>query len=159
MRQRSILRLRDTRRDPVVAARLGCASDTEFVYLERLRLADEEPLAVDSTWLLATVARPLLIADLTETGVYHQLAEAGVRITDGQERIHAVVPTATQRRLLHVGVDVALLAIERIGRADGVAVEWRETLVRGDRFSVTAQWTHRTAYQLRVAAGSPLGEV
>jgi len=159
MRQRSEILSRDIRRDPAVAGRTGHDPDTEFVFVERLRHADEEPLAVDRTWLLASIARPLLTADLTDTGIYQQLALAGVRITDGQERIHAVVPTAAHRRLLGVGSDVALLAIERIGRVDGEAVEWRETTVRGDRFSVTAQWTQRSEYQLQVAAGSPLDEV
>jgi GntR family transcriptional regulator len=158
MRQRSEVLARDLRRDPLVAERMGCPADTEFIYVERLRHADEEPLAADRAWLLASIARPLLTADLTETGLYHQLAElAGVRITDGQERIHAVVPHASQRRLLRVHAGVALLAIERIGRIDGEPVEWRETFVRGDRFSLTAHWTPNTAYQLQVGDGSPLG--
>lgn len=159
MRQRSEVLARDVRRAPVIAARLGYPIDTEFVYLERLRRADEEPLAVDRTWLPASLARPLLDADLGETGVYQQLASlSGVRITDGRERIHAVVPTASQRRLLGLGRGVALLAVERVGQVDGDPVEWRETLVRGDRFSVTAQWTPRAEYRMWVADGSPLGQ-
>ncbi|WP_307849021.1 GntR family transcriptional regulator [Micromonospora sp. U56] len=158
MRQRSEVLTRESRRDSTVAARLGIDADTEFVYLERLRYADEQPLALDRTWLLASLARPLLEANLTATGVYAELASlGGVRITEGQERIHAVTPTADQRRLLGLGRGVALLAIERIGRVTGNPAEWRETLVRGDRFSVVAKWTPHTAYQMAVADGSPLG--
>lgn len=157
MHQRSEVLTREARRDPTVAARLGTDADTEFVYLERLRYADEQPLALDRTWLLASLARPLLAADLTATGVYAELARLrGVQITDGQERIHAVVPTADQRRLLDLGRRVALLGIDRIGRVNGDPAEWRETLVRGDRFSVVAKWTRHTAYQMAVADGSPL---
>ncbi|MBO4205319.1 UTRA domain-containing protein [Micromonospora echinofusca] len=158
MQQRSQVLARHTGRDPAVAARLGVAADTEFVCLERLRYADDEPLALDRTWLLAPLARPLLDADLTATGVYAELARlGGVRITGGQERIHAVTPTVDQRRLLGLGRGVALLAIDRIGHADGDPVEWRETLVRGDRFSVVAHWAPHAPYQLTVADGSPLG--
>lgn len=157
MRQRSEVLVRDERRDPAIATRLGVAPDTAFVHLERLRYADEEPLAVDRAWLLASVARPLLTADLSATGIYDELAaRSGVRITDGEERIHAVVPTPAQRRLLRLDRDVALLAIERIAGAAGEPVEWRETLVRGDRFNVVANWAPHSAYRMRVSDGSPL---
>lgn len=156
MRQRSEVLLRDTRRDAAVAARLGVHPETEFVFLERLRLADEEPLALDHTWMLATLARPLLTADLTATGLYAELARSGVRITDGRERIYAVPPSPEQRRRLQLGRGVALLAIERIGRVGGAPAEWRESFVRGDRFSVVADWAPHRAYQMQVADGSPL---
>ncbi|MFY1636334.1 GntR family transcriptional regulator [Solwaraspora sp. WMMB335] len=156
MRQRSEVLARDLRTDTAVAARLGLDPATEFVHLVRLRFADDEPLATDRTWLLADLARPLLTADLTGTGIYAELATCGVRITDGQERIHATVPTAEQRQLLGIGRSVGLLAVERIGRAAGTPVEWRETFVRGDRFSLLAGWAPHRAYQLQVADGSPL---
>jgi GntR family transcriptional regulator len=156
MRQRSEVLRRETRRDTTVAARLGVGPGSEFVFLERLRYADEEPLALDRTWMVASVARPLLTADLSETGLYAELAGTGVRITDGRERIYAVSPSPEQRGRLRLGRGTALLAIERIGRIDGRPVEWRETLVRGDRFSVVADWAPHRAYQMQVADGSPL---
>jgi GntR family transcriptional regulator len=160
MRQRSTVLTRDVRADATVAARLGLTAGAEFVFLERIRYADDEPLAVDRTWLLARVGRPLLTADLSATGIYAELARAaGVRITDGQERIHAVVPTAAQRRRLELNGSVGLLVIERIGRVNGDPVEWRETLVRGDRFSVVATWTPHRAYQMQVAGGHLPAEV
>lgn len=154
MRQRSETLDRHPRREPAVAARLGVDPATEFVYLERLRLADEEPLALDRTWLPASLARPLLSADLSATGLYAELAKHGIRITDGQERIHAVTPTTDQRRLLKLPRGVALLAIERLGCVSGEPIEWRETYVRGDRFSVVARWAPHHAYRMEVAAGA-----
>lgn len=157
MRQHSQVLVREQRLDAGVAARLNVAPATSFLHLQRLRYADDVPLAVDSTWLLMSVAEPLLTADLSSTGVYAELARRrGVRITDGQERIHAVVPTPELRRLLKLDSHIALLAIERIGRISGEPVEWRETLVRGDRFSVIAHWAPHTAYQMRVSDGTPL---
>lgn len=45
MRQRSEVLDRGPRQDPVVAGRLGLDADTELVYVERIRYADEDPLA------------------------------------------------------------------------------------------------------------------
>lgn len=157
MRQRSEVLDRGLRRDPEIAARLGLEPEAEFVHLERVRYADEEPLALDRTWLLASVARPLLAADLTATGLYDELIRrSGVRITDGQEWIHAVSPSAAHRSLLRLPRGVALLAIQRLGCVSGDPIEWRETLVRGDRFSVVAAWAPHQAYRMEVAGGSPL---
>ena len=58
------------------------------------------------------------------------------------------MPTAGERRLLEVPDEVAAFAIERLGLVDRRAVEWRHTLVRGDRFTVSAQFSARAGYQL-----------
>lgn len=57
-RQRSVVRALDARADGVVAARLGLEESTPLVYLERLRLSDDAPLAIDCVWLPAQVAAP-----------------------------------------------------------------------------------------------------
>jgi GntR family transcriptional regulator len=165
MEQRSEVRVRDVRTDASVAERLGLPADTALVHLERLRLADAEPLALDRAWLPRTDAEPLLEADLSHAGLYDELARhADVHLTGGRERIRAVVPDASQRRLLSLRTGVAAFAIERLGCVGETPVEWRETLVRADRFSVVAEWTQRSGYRMDVAGGSagepaPWGEL
>jgi len=72
--QHSIVRRFDTRADAVVADRLCLDASTPLVYLERLRLAGDEPLALDRVWLPAALAAPLLGADFTHTSLYAELA-------------------------------------------------------------------------------------
>lgn len=147
--QRSVVRKLDTRADAVIAARLGLEASTPLVYLDRLRLAGDEPLALDQVWLPASIAAPLLTADFTHTGLYAELAaRTGIRLNTGHEEIHAVIPTAAERALLKCGSNTAAFAINRLGRAHGRPVEWRHTLVRGDRFALTADFS-AAGYQLR----------
>ena len=47
--------------------------------------------------------------------------------------------------------DEAALEIERVGLVGERPVEFRRTLVRGSRFSLTAHWSSSTAYQVGVA--------
>ncbi len=152
LRQRSVVRALTVLRDAVVADRLGLEASTPLLHLERLRLAGEQPLALDRVWLPATLARPLLDADFTETALYAELSErCGVRVTGGTERIRAVVPTQSEQESLAMPPGVAALAIERVGYAGEQPVEWRHTLVRGDRFAVNADFSgregHRTGVQ------------
>jgi len=145
IKQYSHLRCLDIRTNKEAAAHLGIAEDTPLVYLERLRMADDEPLAVDQVWLPAARTRPLLEVDFGHTSLYEQLRiSCGIRLTGGRERIRAVVPTASQQSLLGCPSDVAALAVDRLGCADGEPIEWRHTLIRGDRFSLTAQFTPHT---------------
>ncbi|MCL2555342.1 MAG: GntR family transcriptional regulator [Actinomycetia bacterium] len=142
--QRSVVRALDRRADGVIAARLGLEESTPLIYLERIRLADEEPLAVDRIWLPADVAQPLLDVDFTHTSLYDELERhCGSRICGGWERIRAVVPGRGERILLDCPPTTALLAIERLGRdTAGRLIEWRQTLVRADRFAVSAAFSN-----------------
>ncbi|MCF7552650.1 GntR family transcriptional regulator [Pseudonocardia sp. WMMC193] len=152
--QRSIVHTLDLRADGVVAARLGLEESTPLVYLERLRLADDEPLAVDRVWLPGALAAPLLDVDFARTALYDEYARlCGVHLTGGQEQIRALVPGRGERDLLGLvrSSEVAVLAIDRLGCAHGRPVEWRQTIVRGDRFSVTASFPQHDGFQLTSA--------
>lgn len=147
--QRSIVRTLDLRADAVVAARLDLEGSIPLLYLERLRLAGDEPLALDRVWLPADLAAPLLDVDFTHTGLYTELAtRTGIRLDHGHEDVHAVVPTVTEQAQLHCPPHTAAFAINRLGHARGRPVEWRHTLVRGDRFALTADFSADIGYRL-----------
>ena len=144
MEQRSVVRALDVRRDGVVAAQLGREESTPLVHLERLRLAGDEPLALDRVWLPEDLARPLLDVDFTHTALYDELlAHCGLRLTGGHEQVRAVIPHRGERALLQIPAGVALLAVERVGCLRSEPVELRHTLVRGDRYAVTADFDGR----------------
>ncbi|MGQ0632779.1 MAG: GntR family transcriptional regulator [Sporichthyaceae bacterium] len=146
--QRSKVRALQVRVDPEVAVHLALPADTEFVYIERLRLADSEPLALDRSWLPREIAGPLLDGAFEHTSLYGELARlTGVRLTGGREVIRALVPDAAVRRTLGIKADTAVLSVERIGCLEGRPVEFRHSLIRGDRFSLTAQWPGTASYQ------------
>ena len=147
LEQRSTVRILDVRADGVVADRLGLDGSVPLIHLERLRLAGGEPLALDRVWLPASVARPLLEADFTHTSLYEELAQrCAIRLTGGRETLLAVTPTAAEQALLDW--NGAAFVIQRLGCVDNVPVEWRHSIVRGDRFSLTAQFSARDGYRL-----------
>jgi GntR family transcriptional regulator len=147
--QRSVVRTLDLRADGVVAQRLDLEGSTPLVYLERLRLAGDEPLALDRVWLPADLTAPLLEADFTRTSLYRELAaRTGVRIDQGHEEVHAVQPTPAEQARLHSPPGAAAFSIHRLSHAGGRPVEWRHTLVRGDRFALTADFSAHTGYRL-----------
>ena len=150
--QRSDVRVLGLRADGVVAAHLNLEESTPLFHLERLRRADDAPLAVDRVWMPASLAAPLLDADFTHTSLYAELAErTGTRLESGHERIRAQLPTPGERALLECPEGAAVFIIERTGVAAGRPVEWRQSIVRGDRFAFEARFSAH-GYQLDVTA-------
>jgi GntR family transcriptional regulator len=154
--QRSeVLRL-DLVQDAEVADRLELPPRTELVVLERRRLADDEPLALDTSWLPAEVARPLLGVDFGRTALYDELARrCGVVVDGGQERIVPVVPDPAQARALGIAAGTAAFSLSRLATSQGRPVEWRRTLVRGDRYCFVASWSATAAYHLGLVPAPP----
>ena len=136
--QVSVVRALDVRADGVIAPRLGLEESTPLVYLERLRLLDGEPLALDRVWLPASIGEPLLGVDFRRTGVYDELSRTGIKVTGGHETVRAVVPSRAEHRVLDLPVPSAAFSVERTASSHGVPIEWRLTLIRADRFALTS---------------------
>ena len=66
----------------------GWRSRRPLVHLERLRLADELPLALDRVWFPYELAAPLLDADFSTGALYQRYADlCGVVLTGGDETV------------------------------------------------------------------------
>lgn len=155
--QKSVVRALEMRVDATVAAHLNRSPDTPLFYLERLRLADGEPLALDRVWMPEEVGSALVGVDFSHTALYDELfARTGMRLTTGRERIRAVVPVARDRALLAMGSDEAALAIDRLAYVHETPAEWRQTLIRGDRFSLVAEFSARAGYQFDLGDASAI---
>ena len=140
--QRSRVRTLEVRHDPEAAAILGVGAADPLVFLERVRLLDGEPFAVDCSWLPASFASPLLEVDFARTSLYEELAaRCAVRPDNGWERIAPELPTETQRGLLLLDVAEPVFAIERLALDGERPIEWRHSVVRGDRFAFVARWS------------------
>jgi GntR family transcriptional regulator len=135
-----VLRLASTV-NATVSSHLGLPDDTELVVLERIRYADDQPLAHDVSWMPADLARPLLGSDLTHAGLYAELQAIGVTIDAGTERVTAELAPRHIAEALDLPMTSPLLLLERRATAQGRAAEWRETHIRADRFSLEAQWS------------------
>ncbi len=143
LEQRSVIRALELRTDADAAAHLAEAVDEPLFYLERVRLADGIPLALDRVWMPATIGRPLLKVDFSHTALYDELAKhVDVSVTGGRETIRAIVPDRADRVTLAMSSRHAAFSIERLGCSKGQPVEWRHTVLRADRFSLVAEFSY-----------------
>jgi GntR family transcriptional regulator len=142
LRQRSVVLDQRITTSPRAAMVLETHPDTELFVLERIRLAEGEPLAHDIVWIPAAIARPLVDADFSATSLYEQLRQrCGAGPRQGTERIRPVVPGPREAARIGLEPGEAALEIDRRTRFDGSPLEWRLTVVRGDRCVFRADWS------------------
>lgn len=133
--QTKVLTLDDAALDEEAATALGLPADTPLVLIERIRLADNEPLAILRNWL------PPAYADITEAqlrhdGLYDLLKHRGVRPVVAQQTIGARGATTAERRLLELPRNQPLLTMTRRAYdAEGTAVEFGDHCYRADQYA------------------------
>ncbi|MFH8979518.1 GntR family transcriptional regulator [Streptomyces varsoviensis] len=124
-----------------LAAELGLEPGEPVWHMERVLLADDERVGLESTYV-AVERVPHLDTDFEpDSSFYGYLRDRlGIRFGSADERLETVL--ATPREALLIGTPPALpmLLIHRMSRdTDGRPLERVRSLYRGDRFSFTAR--------------------
>jgi GntR family transcriptional regulator len=122
---------------PEVAERLGVEAGSPVLRLDRLRLGNGEPMALDRTWLAPFHAQLLEGHDLGGQTIYGLLErEYGIPVLSGRYRITAASADAAVAADLAVCSGDALLVIERVSRTVGDrAVYFQRRFYRSDRMA------------------------
>jgi GntR family transcriptional regulator len=121
--------------EPADALALGLADDADIVLIERLRIADGVPMAIERATLVPELA-PILECDLVTGSLHTAMEQLGHRPTTSHAQVTARLADPRERRLL--GLDeVGVLLCERrvIEDQDGVAVEHTETRYAAGRYA------------------------
>ena len=99
------------------------------------------------------MVEPLLSVDWTHTALYDEMNRIGAPTpTAGFERLSPIVPPPADRALLDLPNGAACFSLERLGTHNGEPVEWRTTLIRGDRYRFVSEWSPSGRAELRPAA-------
>ena len=123
-----------------VADRLGLRTGAPVVRIERLRLADDRPMAVETSHLSAG-RFPRLTQNIRKwQSLYELLREVyGVSPVRAQELIATAPASPREAALLGTETGAPMLVLGRHSRdADGEPVEWVTSWYRGDRVTFVA---------------------
>lgn len=123
---------------------LGLTATESAYRIERLRIADDIPMALEDGWYVARPAPGLLNRDLTGS-LYSLLArDYGLVIDAATQTLRSQVAEAQTARVLGVPVGAPLLVLERTSTAGGVPVERITSWYRGDRYQVHIDLARRS---------------
>ncbi len=123
--------------DPTLAAVLDVETGASLWRIERLRLADDEPMAVETSWYSAT-AFPGLDAEDLESSLYAVLeSRYGVVISGAEQTVWTEPADRTHARLLDAPTGAPLFVFDRVASSSERPVERTVSRYRGDRYQLT----------------------
>jgi GntR family transcriptional regulator len=131
--------------DEAVAVALGLDAGTAVVALRRLRLADDDPLVVETSYLPAARFPGLDKVDFGRVRLYDTLTDAyGCRPTRARETFEPVLVTADEAALLGQHRGEPALRVERVAfDQDDAPIEFCRSTVRGDRYRYSVELRDR----------------
>lgn len=132
-------RVLDVRWAPASAAAAEALGQDEVWWVERVRLVDGVPLAVETAQLAGDL--PGLAEQLALRGsMYETLREAyGRGVDEVRDAVQSRLADPREAELLAVETGHPLLVVRRHSHtADGRPVEWTHSVYRGDRFTFVA---------------------
>ena len=120
---------------PKICKKLALPAHEEIAYIKRIIFTEGIPLFSDQTYILSSIGRSVLRADLEKEPIYSVIEQLGYRITEGWQRINAVALTPNQARLLKTKPYSPSLLICRTTYHDpDHPIEYSEALYRNDRY-------------------------
>ncbi len=122
-----------------IAGKLQIQPCEELVRLQRLRLADGEPMSVEESYLVHRTCRGVLQHDYANQPLRQVLErDYGIRLVRAKQVIRALSASKELAIQLSVKSQAALLLIERVSFSqDGTPVEFLRVYYRGDRYSLS----------------------
>jgi len=116
---------------------LGLPAGSAAYRIVRLRLADGEPLSIETATFPFDVGFRIAQENLSEAGYYPLLEERwGIRLSAAEQTIGARPATAEQARLLGMRRGAATLVLERVTTdISGRRIELTRSVYRADRCS------------------------
>jgi DNA-binding GntR family transcriptional regulator len=118
-----------------IAAVLRLAEGADVLAVERLRFADDQPIALMRNHLPAGLVE-LSPEDLAEAGLYQLLRRSGVDLSTAEQTIGARRATAAEAKLLDETRGATLLTMTRTAYDDaGTPIEYGAHVYRASRYS------------------------
>lgn len=122
-----------------IAQKLKIEVGAPIAKLVRLRVLDEEPLAVDTSYLPMHLFPDLMEVDFNTVSLYDFMGQHHLEPIRARESLEPVLTNAFEAKALNVGEGSPAMLIERLAYSAGdVCVEFNKGIIRGDRcrFSV-----------------------
>ena len=147
MRQRGLIPSSEVLGSRVLAAgaklaqRLKVMPGTPLLELRRLRLASDEPMALETVYLVQSRVPGFDPAGLATGSLYELLEQRyGLQIRAASQQLQATVLSEEEAEALGVAPFSPSLLVERLSHAgSGEVVEYAKTLYRADRYRFEVQ--------------------
>lgn len=133
---------------PKLAKRMRVSPGEDLLYVSRVRIVDEAPMAIEAIRIPGYIAPGIEPVDF-ESGSLYQLLRLRYNVVavDAVQTTEPTVTDAEESRLLEVPLYTPALLFERTTRdAGGRVIEYAQAIYRGDRYRITTHLTFDHEY-------------
>ena len=130
-----VIRFEKTQPEPDIAEELQLAPDEEVFTVERIRYANEKPMALERTYLPVKLF-PALDGQALGGSLYSLIEQDHQHpISHASQRMEAALVKKEEAELLQIAMPAAILIIERVSYlTNGVPFEVVRSIYRADRY-------------------------
>lgn len=124
--------------DEITAERLRVEPGHHVFRLQRLRLADGQPLAMESSYLTFRGCETLAEQDLERNSLYHVLeARYNIPLLDADQEMEAGLAGEDEAQRLHIAIGSPVLFTRRTTYTDrNQPVEYAQSVYRGSEYTL-----------------------
>ena len=120
-----------------IAGELWLTARSKVLHMERIRLADDRPLALMRNWVVTDLGDGIDIERLNSESLYAVLRSVGIRPYRARQRLGAVNANDELAALLDVAVGAPLITVHRVMSDDtGRPIEVGEHHIAAERHSM-----------------------
>ncbi|MEL7432500.1 MAG: GntR family transcriptional regulator [Chloroflexota bacterium] len=134
--------------DAVLSHRLQLQPDEQVIMIKRLRLVNDEPLMLETSYLSHALFPRLLTENIENQSLYHLLEDIyNMGIVEAEHTLEPTLPNAFEARQLSIDLNQpAMLVRVTAYSVDHIPIEFSKSVIRGDR----------SRYYLRVNTRKPI---
>jgi GntR family transcriptional regulator len=140
-----VLRIQRIKAPPKIEQRMRLSSDQEVFLIERLRLANGKPMALNISYLPCHLCPNIDQEDLQNGSIYHIIENKyNLLIGYANQDLKPTIASDYEAELLKIKTGCALLLVEGIAcLVDDTPIEYAKLLYRGDLFEFPIQAVRR----------------
>lgn len=120
-----------------IPKKLQISENEKIIVTERLRLADDEIIALEKSYVPYSLCSELLKVDLSKESIYKYLTIEGYKPTKVVQEIQATLADEEMSKLLQIEVGAPILKRERVTFSKEIPIEFSLNFYKGDRYSMT----------------------
>ena len=122
--------------DKHLCEKLQITENAEVIFTQRLRLADNEIINLEESYVPYSLCPKLLEADLSVESIYKLLTDEGYKISKAEQEVQAILSNNELSELLQINVDEPILKRKRITYSKDKPIEYSLNYYRGDVYTM-----------------------
>lgn len=114
---------------------LNVRPGTETYEIKRLRLANGEPFALETSYVPYDICSGLTVKEVSEYGLYNSMKmRCNIIPVEAEETFEAIIISGDNASLLNTGKNSPGIYLERLTSSDARVIEFCKSIIRGDRY-------------------------